>query len=301
LKNAIEREWQFIQSLLLASTSMVLAISANASDYLLAAAPASCPPVQTAPAQSAKVTSPAPKPEPISAQTRARFFVSAKDAVAGSKQALIVDVRLGQDVGKLWIPDAIHLLPEFLSTNALVQSAETVFLVDDGKDESRLLHSVEGLQTKQKNPLRIVSGGVPAWYRAGGATAGNVALLDAPAILEAKEFHDLVMQRATIAVIGKPSAEERKAFPKLVELPADTTLRAGIASLQGRVIQQSPTVILLRSADKAAEWNKAWLDAFHQAPYLFVDAGNRYTGFLEQQKQIAANANKPLQHRCDVR
>ena len=227
--------------------------------------------------------------------------MSAKAALTEAKHALLIDVRRDQDIAKFWIPNAIHVQPSFLSSNALAQNADTVVLVGDGKDDAQLLQAVQSLQRSRKNSIRIVSGGLPAWYRAGGTVEGNIALLDAPAILDASEFHDLAVQNATIVMLGKPSSEQRKTFPKLVELPADITPQAAIASLHGRVTGPTPVVVvLLHTADTATDWSKRWIDAFHQSLYIFVDPGNRYAGFLDQQKRIAANAGKPLQHPCGV-
>ncbi len=222
------------------------------------------------------------------------------DAVTEAKHALLIDVRRDPEITNFWIPNAIHVQPNFLPSNALAQSPDTVVLIGNGKDEAQLLQAVQGLQRSRRNPIRILSGGLPAWYRAGGAVEGNIALLDAPAILDASEFHDLAMQGATMVMLGKLSPEQRKAFPKLVELPADITPQAAIASLRGRVTEETPVVLLLHDTAKATDWTKRWLDAFHQSLYIFVDPGSRYAGFLDQQKRIAANAGKPLQHPCGV-
>jgi hypothetical protein len=117
-------------------------------------------------------------------------------------------------------------------------------------------------------------------------------------MLHPKEFHDLIAQGAVILVLGKASPDERKVFPNVFELSPALSPQAAIASVPTKVAGQAPIVLVLRSRANAAEWTRAWLDAFHGALYIFVDPGQRYVDFLDQQTLIASNANKPLQHPC---
>jgi len=234
----------------------------------------------------------------ISASTRAKVFVPATDAVDPSTPSVVFDTRLGADHSKVWIPGALRIGPEFVRTNPLVQNTDSVFLIGDGKDEARIYEAVQNIPRKSLKPLKIVSGGLPEWHRAGGAVSGDASLLDAPVLVNEREFHELLRQGATVGMIGKATSEQKQVIGDVVELATDASVEDDIEVLRRR-ISDSGFVLVLPGATDVDRWTRAWLAAFHRSPFIFVDPGSRYANFLDQQGQIAANAGTPLQHRCD--
>ena len=281
---------------------LLAAGSASAGSTLPSPAPATCAPMPIASTQAKPSIRP-PHIQPISARAWAKFFLSAKEALDVAHHAIVVDVRPSSEAATFWIPGAIRIAPEFLSANALVQSADKVLLIGSGRDDLRLLGILQAAQgQKLQDHARIVSGGFPAWHRAGGSIMGDITSLDSPAVLDPKEFHDLIARAVPILLVGKLSLDEKKAMPKARELREGVSVGATINSLRTDAGPgQEPIVLVLRSSNKIAEWSSAWTSAFHQTPYLFVDSGDRYIGYLDQQNRIAANAGKPLLRRCDAR
>ena len=209
-------------------------------------------------------------------------------------------MRPASETAQLWIPDAIRVSTDFLNSNDLIRNTDAVFVLGDAADERHIYEAVQGVTRGNLKPLRIVSGGVREWHFAGGRVAGNISVLDAPAVVDTKAFHELVRQGATVAMVGKPSREQKQYIRNLVELPAAVNIDKNIATLRLKQGAALPIVLVLPDDMPANDWSRAWAEAAHRTLYIFVDSGSRYASFLDEQRQIAANAGKPLQPRCDL-
>lgn len=191
-------------------------------------------------------------------------------------------------------------MPHFLKANSLIGSADTIFLIGDGKDEARIYEAIKDIPRKNLQPLKIVAGGLPEWHAAGGPVAGDTSIFDAPAEVNELEFVQLMRQGATVAILGKTTLGQKEAMGQVVEVPPTASIETNIETLRPKLSDSGFVLVLPGKAD-VGPWTHAWSAMFHRSPFIFVDPGDRYVKFLDQQFQIAANAGKPLQHRCDWR
>jgi len=288
----------FAAAMLIGYSAKAIALAGD--EKAIVPASQSCPPAQAEHLEPTKRITLAPPRPIIQDSTRSKIFVSASGGVEELGKALLVDVRLSAGRAKEWVPDAIRVPPDFLKINALVQGTDLVFLIGDGKDEARIYEAVKDIPRKNLKPLKIISGGVPEWHRAGGPVAGDTSVFDGPAEVNEQEFVQLIRQGAIVALVGNATPLQRQAIGEFMELPPGAGVETNTASVRPRLSDAGFVLVLSNRADVGL-WTRAWITAFHRSPFIFVDPGDRYVKFLDQQSRIAANAGKPLQHRCDWR
>lgn len=236
----------------------------------------------------------------VSRDARAKFFVSARDALKTSTRSLVVDVRPDGERTQLWLPGAAHVSADFLSSNTLIRSTDSVLLIGNGKDDARLLAAARKVPRNKTQSVQIVSGGIAAWRRAGGEVAGDAVALNRPAFIDEKDLHELMAQGALLAAATKLAADRRFLREPLV-ITNNVDDQKNIAVLRQHASVNRPLILVLPNGETATRWAHVVSEALDQVPFVFVDAGNRYADFLERQRKIVADAGKPLLHRCDVR
>lgn len=218
------------------------------------------------------------------------------DALRGAAEALLVDVRRS-DAG-VRVPGALQLSLTQLKVDPVVSASSLVVLIGDGKDTMRLLQRCVGLRAQGLRQLRVLDGGLPAWHRSGGATAGAMASLEQPLRLSPSELNSLIRQGETTLIFAglapSPAWDElpnRKLQVPSTEVPS---------TVLGRIAHATDTiVVILPDGGDPYPWQAAALAMSRGDPLFFIGKASRYDDYLHQLASIATHANLPLPGRCE--
>jgi rhodanese-related sulfurtransferase len=222
--------------------------------------------------------------------------ISAAAAVATSEAAL-VDVRQNADKSPVWIPGAVRLPPAFVP--AFASGITSNFLwIGSGSDDAALENACHDLPPALRARVRVVSGGIRAWYRAKGKVMGATPVLERVLLLEPLELDALLRQpnarivEVGAARLGAAVESSRRSHVDAKSAPEQAFAKAAKSG-------SDVTVFIVRDAELAAKWWRASPHGAGREPLFFVEDGDRFAAYARQRNAIAANANKPLTQSCD--
>jgi len=229
-------------------------------------------------------------------------LIDAPELLASPSRPTLVDIRPPASYTNAWIPGSANLGIELLANNALVRTSVSVVLVGDGKDTARLLHRCSLLHESGLSQIRVLDGGLPAWLRAGGSLAGNVASIDQPLVLGEGELYEVLHQPGAILVFGegRPTAALTESAARIVQAKgANASPKLLLRSIPIAVAKRAAAVVFLSSAREIPAWRTTARSMSLPEPLFFVGGASRYDAYLEQEARIAAAAKKPRQSTCD--
>lgn len=215
-----------------------------------------------------------------------------------ASHVVLVDVRLSSTVD-VWIPGAVQLSLGEISTHALIKSASMAVLIGDGKDTAVLLRQCAEWQQRGLSQIRVLDGGLPAWYRAGGAVAGSATILDQVLVLNAREVNRTLRQApATVMFVGvAPTSAWHTHDAHLVRVPQAASPLSALR--YARATRKSTVVIVLPSSHAAEKWRQAARSLALAEPFFFVGEASRYDAYLREQASIDAHANQTPISTCE--
>ena len=240
---------------------------------------------------------------PTSSSAEHSCIVTANDAVNAVPNAVLIDTRTGAAKVSAWIPGSLRIVPNAISSNALVRHSKSAILIGDAKNVPALIAQCESLHRVGLEQIRVLIGGLAAWSRAGGAITGTIDTRDAQWI-EPLDLHALLGSSSTVVTwIGAMPAEVANARAHVVAMPTATSPAQAMSRIANvSKTARGPIVGVIAFADKTdlSPWRKTLAEVGADAPLFYADTDRRYARFMTQQKLIAEYANKPPQPRCDL-
>jgi len=218
--------------------------------------------------------------------------------VVTAPHVVLVDVRPSSTVD-VWASGAARLSLGEIPANALIKNASMAVLVGDGKDTAALLRQCEQWQQRGLSQIRVLDGGLPAWYRAGGAVAGSAALLDQALVMDAREINQVIQQGpATLMFVGVRSTPAWQIpAAHLVRVPQTASPLQALK--RARAAKTSALVIVLPTGRNAESWRHAARSLALAEPFFFIGEASRYDAYLREQASIAAHANQAPISACE--
>lgn len=212
----------------------------------------------------------------------------------------LVDVRAGDEAARLRIPSAMNVRLLDISNSLFVPNdGRSVVLIGDVADAPRSLRACADAREAGGRELRVLRGGVRAWYRAGGQVAGDVAALNKPQTIRASSVWQLLHWPGAVLVTdGSPAT-----MGLIPDFLIDSITRSpdmAAKKIHAQVGQKSLLAIIVmldRDIDQRA-WRHALLTAGLPEPVFYGEGIDAYAGWMKQQQRITAQAGRSLDAGC---
>lgn len=227
--------------------------------------------------------------------------IDARTVLTNKDHPVLVDVRSPAAFRTAWIPGSVNLSVAALDSSALVQTARTVVLVDDGRGSADLMQRCGAMRKRGRTQMYVLTGGLVAWRHAGGAMAGSAAAFDRPVELDDAMLRQTLGDPLVSLVFAGVGAGSNLpgAHRRIVKAQTTAAPETVLAEVPKEVAVKHATVVFVARAADAERWRAAARSLEMPEPFFYEGEGTRYDAYIARESSIAAHAYEPLPSRCE--